>query len=146
MRGRSTRFLVGTAAGQRIEDVGDGHDSRLDRNVVPPQSARISAAVHRFMMVQRDVAEHVDVFEAVEAEIIQHHVDDLPPFGGMAAHDGALLVGKGAGLAQDLVGDRDLSDVMERGEEKNMFDQVVGQAVGGGDRLCNQAGEVGHAI
>src|SRR5688500_2678997 len=44
------RGLVGTLAGERVEDVGGGGDAAFERDVVAAQTARVAAAVPLFMM------------------------------------------------------------------------------------------------
>ncbi|KAI1691637.1 hypothetical protein Ddc_24113 [Ditylenchus destructor] len=97
--------LVGTNAGQRVEDVGDRDDAGLDGNRVARQSFRIAAAVPLLVVRQRDAPRHAQQTAGVLAQ-------DLRADRGMAAHHRPLGLVQRAGLLQDRVGNAQLADVV----------------------------------
>ena len=53
-------LAVDAVAGQRVEDVGDGHDAPLDRDRLALQPAGIAAAVPLLLVAQGDRRGHVE--------------------------------------------------------------------------------------
>ena len=67
------------------------------------QTVGIAAAVPALVVVQHEIGDGVD------AQAVEHPETDLR----MAFEDESLRVGERAGLAQDLLGDRELAEVVQ---------------------------------
>src|SRR5439155_22165028 len=80
--------------------------------LVAPQPVRIAIAVPALVVVQHPVGDGLD------AEALEHPIADLR----MALEDEALRLVEIAGLAQDLLRDRELAEVVEARREPGQLD------------------------
>lgn len=74
-----------------------------------------------------DVAQDLGVVQRLQAETLDHVVDDLHAFIDVAAHDGQFLVDQAAAAQQDGVGNSNLADVVQGRELEKIFDVLVGE-------------------
>ena len=102
---------VDAVACQGVEDVGDGGDPPLERDVVARQAARISAAVEALVVGPRDHRREIAARSLQESA--QHPEADL----GVHLDLQALRGRERPGLQQDAVADRDLADVVQHAGE-----------------------------
>ena len=96
--------LIAAVAGDRVVGVGDGDDARAERDVVALEPVGVARAVVALVVVahhRADPRQQLDVG------------DDAVADGRMAAHDAHLGVVELRRLAQDLLGDADLADVVQ---------------------------------
>ena len=101
------RRAVDAVGRERVEDVGDGGDAPLERDRVAGEAVGIAVPVPALVVDERDRRRQL---EHLRRGAAQQPVADL----GMALHRAPLLVGEAIPLEQDLVGDRDLADVVQR--------------------------------
>ena len=112
-------LLIYTFAHQRVIDIRDRHDTRLNGNLLPLQTVRIPGAIHPFVMIMRYIfRQH---FKAFILRIAQNRTEHLRAFRRVKLHLFKFLRRKTSRLPEDLIIDRDLSDVMQRGS----LDQVI---------------------
>ena len=91
---------------------------RAPSGIFPAQPVRISGAVPALVMVEHPFGDRVD------AEALEHSVADL----GVALEDEALRRRQWTGLAQDLLRDRELAEVVEAAREAGQLDLLLIQA------------------
>jgi len=72
-----------------------------------------------------DVAQDVQPFEVLEAEVARDRLDHAQAARGVLLHLLALLRGQPAALEQDAVGHADLADVVQRRELEDALDHAV---------------------
>ncbi len=99
--------LVRARREQRVEDVADGADPRGQRDLVSLQPLRVAASVPALVVAARDLLGHLDQLglRAGENARADRRVRlHLLPLGGIELPR----------LQQDLVGDADLADVVQR--------------------------------
>ena len=98
------RLRVGPVGRHGVERVGDAHDAAEEGDLVALHALGVAAAVHVLV-----------VHEPVARLLLEqrHRLEDVLPLGRVLLHDLVLLVGEGGGLAQDLVLDADLADVVD---------------------------------
>ena len=99
---------VGPVGGERVEVVDHGQNAGRQRNFLALQAAGIAAAVPAFVMAANQ-------FGNGEREV--HGRENLSADLDMACNLAELLWGEAAGLAEKLLGDGDLPDVVEQGAE-----------------------------
>jgi hypothetical protein len=95
------RLPVGAVGGHRVVGVADEDDPRAERNLFAGEALGIAAPVEALVLVaheRQDVAQELD------------RGQDALAHDGVALDDGPLLVGEGAVLVEDRLGDRDLAD------------------------------------
>ena len=92
---------------ERIEDVRHGRNPPLERYCLPRETVRVAVPVPTLVVDEGDRGSEIEHFGGRPRE---EPMADL----GMALHRSPLLIGERASLEQDLVGDRDLADVVER--------------------------------
>ena len=96
----------------RVEHLGDEDDARAERDVLAGEAVRIPRAVPALVVVQHPVGDRID------AEALEHAVADLR----VPLNDEPLGVRQRAGLAQDLLGDRELAEVVQAAGEPRQLD------------------------
>ena len=106
---------VDTVRGHRVVRVGDEDDPGAERDVVPADPIRIAGAVPALVVVQHPVGDRVD------AEALEHAEADLR----VALEHEPLGLGERAGLAQDLLGDRELAEVVQAAGEACQLDLLA---------------------
>ena len=126
---------VRSIARERIEHVGDSDDATLERDLVALEAPRVAAPVPALVMCPGDRRRQLEQVAAGAAEQIVADVRVL-------VHQPALLVGQHSRLAQDLVRDRDLADVVQRRGQPQQLDPRLGDA----ERCGDVGGERAHAF
>ena len=84
----------------------------------PRQAVRVAGAVPALVVVENPVGDRLD------AEALEHPVADLR----VALEHHPLRLGERARLAQDLLRDRELAEVVQAGGEAGQLDLLVGEA------------------
>ena len=111
------RRAVEAVGRHRVEGVGDEDDARAERDLLAGEAVGVALAVPALVMVQHPVGDRVD------AEALEHPVADLR----VPLEHEPLRVGQGCRLAQDLLGDRELAEVVQAAREARQLDLVGGQ-------------------
>ena len=124
---------VGAGARQRVERVGDEHDPRRQRDRVAGEPVRIAEPVDPLVARPRALAD-----EGVEVELGENVVRDHR----VRLHDLPLALVERGRLAQDLLGDADLPDVVEQGADLDRLELLAAEAELPGERER----ERGHAL
>src|SRR5947209_4443480 len=114
---RQTLVLVDAAGRHRVEGVGDEQDARGERDLGAPQTVWIAVTVPALVVVEHPVRDPADT------ERVEHAEGDL----GVPLDDLALCLAEGVGLAQDLLGDGDLADVVQDPGEPDVLDLLSGE-------------------
>src|SRR3954468_6639318 len=102
----------------RVEGVGHEDDACAARDVLPGKTVGVAVVVPALVVMEDPVGDRVD------AEALEHAVADLR----MALEQEPLRVGQCCGLAQDLLRDRELAEVVQAPREARQLDVVGGQA------------------
>ena len=103
------RLAVGTVGAHRVPGVAAGDDPGLERDLFAGEAVRVAAAVPALVVGADDDADLAH--EAADA------LEHLLALDGVGLDDRPLVGVELAGLVDDLLGDRDLADVVEeRGE------------------------------
>jgi hypothetical protein len=97
---------VGTIRGERVPHIGDGDDPGGQRDLLPGQGVGIAAPVVALVVL----ADHLQGLAQR-----RRPPDDVGADNGVFLDPGPLLLGKGARLVKDVVGDADLADVVQVG-------------------------------
>src|SRR3989442_4444208 len=97
-------LAVGAGRRHGVIGIADGHDARVQRDVLARQSVRVAAAVVPLVVVQDDVQ---DLPEGLD------RLEDARAQDGVHAHDELLVLVELAFFEQDLVDDADLADVVQ---------------------------------
>ena len=92
--------------GQRVEVIDHGQDSRAKRDLVALEPGRISLAVPALVVAVDDRRDRIGK---------RHGRDDLGAYLRMHLHPLEFLVGQRSGLRQDVLGHRELADVVQEG-------------------------------
>ena len=121
------RLLVRALVDQCVEDVGDSDDPAMQRDVLTRQPVRIAAAVPRLVMAARDLLGTLEDREIAAAQ-------DLGAHARVRLHQVELFVGQVRVLQQDLVGDPDLADVVQRCGAAKDFDLGGAEPDRGGEQ------------
>ncbi len=100
--------LVGPLVCERVEHVRDGDHAPDQRYALAGESARVAAAVPPLVVTGGDHRRHLQHRRAAASE-------QARPERGVAFHHVVLLRGQVSALEQDVVGDGDLADVVQRG-------------------------------
>ena len=112
------RFFVGALGNEGVIDVGYGHNPCTKGNFVALELARVTVAVVIFMVTPGNIGSdqnHGLVFETLGG-IHQHVVTHR----GVFPHNGALLFVELARLAENLVLDAHLADVVQGGRRREI--------------------------
>ncbi len=128
IRGRQRR-LVDAVADQCIEDVGERHQAGRNGNIVAGKAGRVAAAIPLFVVVERDLlgdGEKIDTLLGILLGLL----DGLVAEPCMGFHDDPFLGRQLARLEQDVVGNTDLADVVQRCRLHQQFDGVARQRIG----------------
>ena len=104
---RRKRLSVHTVGGQCVEDVRDRCDAPFERDRLACEPVRVAVSVPALVVRQRDRGCEVEHLRGGAAE---QPMADL----GVPLHRASFLVGERATFEKDVVGDRDLADVVER--------------------------------
>ena len=106
--------LVNTLCDQGVENIGDGHDPRRQRDLLALEAARIALAVPLFVMVMSHVLGFAQIvfLEGITLDGLLNGADDFRAFFSVGLHDLIFFIVEPAGLVEDSVGDLDLADVM----------------------------------
>ena len=131
--------LVGALVGERVEDVGDGDDPADQRDPLPHDSARVAGAVPALVVVERDLLRHLQDGEGALAEDLGAHL-------GVLLHHLPLGGGQLARLEEDLVGDADLADVVQRRGAPEQRGLVLAEAEAAGDQRGGPANALGVLV
>ena len=106
--------LVDALRGHRVVRVGDEDDPRAERDRVAVEPVGIAGPVPALVVVQHPLGDRVD------AEALEHPEADLR----MALEHHPLGIGERARLAQDLLGDGELAEVVQARGEPGQLDQL----------------------
>ena len=107
VRGRPLQLPDGTGGrSSSLERVRDGEDARCERDLLSRERVRIPAAVPA-LVVRADDAE---AFALEHGDAAEHLLAE----NGVRLHAPPLAAAQRARLLQDLVGDRDLADVVQQ--------------------------------
>ena len=126
--------LVRPHGSERVVDIGDGDDARAQRDVIADEAVRVARAVVLLVVAECDQRAHAHVFGCAALQ-------DLVPDHRMTPHDVPLRRVELRRLEQDLVGDADLADVVQRRGELDGFRLVVVET----DRVGDEARVARHA-
>ncbi len=121
---------------ERIEDVRHGRNPPLERYCLPRETVRVSVPVPALVVDEGDRGSQIEHFGGRPRE---EPMSDL----GMALHRPPLLIGERASLEQDLVGDRDLADVVERAGFTQQSTPVLVEAETARDLLAHARHSLG---
>ena len=116
----STTRPVDPRRDERVVDVADRQDPRLEVELVAAQPARVAAAVEPLVMVEHEPADAV--VEA--AELVQ----ELRRARGCCLTTLELVVVERAGLLQDRARDRELADVVQEAADRQAAEPRWGEA------------------
>ena len=129
--------LVGAAGGERVVDVGEGHDPGLNGNGFAGESLGISLAVPFFVVRQGDHACHLQqrVPEwrseprraAEQFGVLALVAEDFGTDDAVLLHDLPFVGSELARLEQDRIRDADLADVVERRSDEQPFQEFLVQ-------------------
>ena len=108
------RRAVDAVGDQRVEDVRDGADSALDRDLIAREAGGVARAVDPFVMRERHQRGEVEQVDIGAGEDVVTHL-------GVRLHHLALVVGEPAGLEHDSIGDPDLADVVHRARDPDVL-------------------------
>src|SRR5665647_2397378 len=108
--GRRQGWPVGPIARQRVEDICDGDDASLQRNLLAGEPARIAGAVPALVVRPRDDGGDVQ-------QLLTGAGEQRMACLRVALHLDTLWGVERAGLSEHRVGDRDLADVVQRAHE-----------------------------
>ena len=97
-------LAVGARRRHGVIGIANGHDARVQRNVLARQAVRVAAAVVPLVVMQNDVQ---DLPEGLD------RLQDARAQDGVHAHDELLVLVELAFFEQDLVDDADLADVVQ---------------------------------
>ena len=122
---------VDAVGGHRVVGVDDEDDPRAERDLLGREPIRVPGAVPALVVMEDPVGDGVD------AEAVQHPEADLR----MALEDEPLGAGQRAGLAEDLLGDRELAEVVQAAREPGKLDLLLVEA----EARCDPCGELGDA-
>src|SRR2546425_11063098 len=115
-----------------VQRVSHGENSGPQRNLLPLQFSRVAAPIEK-LLVREDNFGGI----AQKRDVREHFVPNI----AVRAHNFLLMIGQGAGLAENPVGDGHFSNVMEeRGARED--GQGIGRnadSLGNGDRKCSDA-------
>ena len=126
------RPVIGTVGGERVEVVDHREDARAERDLVALQPLRIALAVPAFVVAEDERRHRVGE---------RHRADDLGADLRVDADLLELLLGERSRLRQDVLGHRQLADVVEQRRGLHALDLVVGHA----ERLGDAGGVDLHA-
>ena len=99
------RLTIGTHAGHRIERVGEGDDARRHRHLVHLQAVRVAGSVRALVMPAHHLRNH--------RPWKLNAADDLVPHGRVIGHRAKFVGIKSAGLAEQVLIDGDLADIVQ---------------------------------
>jgi len=123
--------LIGSLAGERVENIGDCDDPSLDRDIVLGDPGRVSRAINILMMEGDDVPSDAEIRQDVEIECLGDRIDDRDTFGHVKFHLGHLVVGQLPRLEQNIVRNGNLANVVKWSKPKNIFYEFIGQPPSG---------------
>ena len=98
-------FAVNARLQHGVKRIGNGHDARGKRDVLPREAGRIAAAVEMLVMMARDAGCQLQDRVGRPSKQIGTDV-------GVPLHDLVLCVGQGGGLEQDVIRNAQLADVV----------------------------------
>src|SRR3954454_2073870 len=107
----------------RVVRVDDEDDPRAERDLRAWEPVRVTVPVPTFVVMEDPVGDRLD------AEAVEHPEADLR----VALQDEALRAGQWAGLAEDLLGDRELAEVVQAPGEPGQLDLLLVEAESGRD-------------
>ncbi len=108
--------------GERVVDVRQGHDPPAQRNLVPHEPLRISAAVVPLVVRERDIVGHAEEFRV--GLIAGRRGQRVRTDADVRLHDLEFLVGERAPLEEHAVLDADFADVVQRAGQVNQVHKV----------------------
>ncbi len=106
-----------------IEDVGERHQPRRHRNRLAGKTVRIAGSVEVLVMAQRDLLGECEEFDR-RIGIALGLLDRLRTEPRMRLHDVELFGGQASRLAQDVVGNADFADVVQRRRFRDEIDRA----------------------
>ena len=136
------RLFIWTGGCERVEHVGDRDDPRRDRNFLALQFVRVAFAIPALVMTDRDVGGELNQFAPAAG---QNRCADR----GVSLHHGDLVRGQLARLEQNMVGGRDLADVVQRCSQIDVAAQPFRQSQPFRDHpavLCNPEGVIACVV
>ncbi len=118
------RIFVDALGGEGVVDIGEGDDSRFERDLLAGDAVGIAAAVPSLVMSERDSGGHFD--HGVVAELALDGDECFAADLGVFLHDSALFRIELSGLEENAVGDSDLADVVQGCGDAEAFDPLIG--------------------
>src|SRR5579884_4526203 len=123
------RDFITPPAGEGVKDIGDGDYPRLNRNLFSSQTDGVARSIDRLVMVLGNVSEHLGAREAVKTEILENRINDAAADDDMRLHLLEFLLAQTLRFFQHRVGQTDFADIMQRREEKKVFDILIIKAI-----------------
>src|SRR5207248_11744952 len=113
------RGTIRPGARERVERIGDEHDPRRQRDVLPRQSIRVAHPIHALVARASALAD-----ERMQVELGEDVVRDH----GMPPDDLPLSLVERRLLAQDLLRDADLAHVVEERADLDRLELLAAEA------------------
>ena len=125
-------MAIDAVADERVEDVGDGDDPPGERDRLTRKPARVAVTVEPLVVCPGDLGSELEqrLARAGEDAVAELRV---------GLDDEALLGAERRRLAQDVVGDRDLADVVQRARDPDQVALVVREPEPPRDQLAAAA-------
>ena len=131
-------LFVGTACQQRVVHIGHRHQAGRQRNRVTHQAFGVARAIPLFMVAARNL-HRVGQKRILVAHVGTRALEDVEPALGMGLHDAEFFRGVLAGLQQNVVGNRNLANVVQRRGLADLLNDAGGQL----RRVVRQLGQLG---
>ena len=121
------RLLIAALAHERIVYIRDRHDLSGDRDLLAHQPVRVAMAVPALVVPAADL-QRIAVQRLVLA--VLHLLQDLCTRGGVRLHDFKLFLRELPRFVEDLLRNRDFSDVVEGGRSLDQRDVLLREIIG----------------
>ena len=110
---------IGAVRCERVERIGNGDETRSQRNLGTLEIPRVSISIETFVMVEKQQGSIVKTLDVADG-----HPSPL----GMHADPGELFIGEFAGFQQNVVRHPDLPDIVKRRRQDHIFGFVFRHA------------------
>ena len=135
--------LIDAFAGDRIEDIGQGHQAGGHRDGIAGQGIGVAAAVPFLVVVAGDLLGDGEEFDRLFC-IGFGLGDGVAAQFGMGLHDFEFFRAQLAGLLQDVVGNADLADIVQRRRAGNRIDAAFIEVIAETRVVAQGAGQGQH--